>query len=123
MAFYPGRAASITIGGTAKPIDTLEFKPLADVVDTTNFTSSGWETNEMGVKHVEISASGPYNGLASGGTATDAVGTSVAFVFDAGDGAKTVTARLSETPIVSEVRGVARISYKATSNGTPTITY
>ena len=123
MAFYPGRAASILIDAVAKPIDTLEFKPMADAVDTTNFTSSGWETNEMGVKHVEITASGPYNGLSTSSAASDSVGTSVAFVFNAGDGTKTVTARLTEVPIVSEVRGVARISYKATSNGTPTIVY
>lgn len=123
MAFYVGRAASISIAGTAKPLDSIEWTPKADAVDTTNFTTSGWQANEMGIKGIDIVASGPYNGFGSGAAASDFVGTAVAFLIDFGDGAKTVTARITEVPIVTEVRGVAKITYRATSNGTPTVTY
>lgn len=123
--FYPGNAASITIAATAKPLDQFEVSINGEPVDTTNFTSGGWAENWLGIKDAEITFSGPYNGVTSGATASDAVGTSVTFVlaFGGGGPSLTIPARLANAKLSTDVKGVAKISGTAKSNGVPTLTY
>lgn len=128
MAFFPGRAATLTIGGTAKPVDTVEFSVNGEPVDVTNFTSTGWQENELGIKSVKMTISGPYNGLGSGGSASDFVGSAATIVFDcdgagSGTAALTVAGRIIDAKISTSVRGAAQIAYQFESNGTPTLTY
>lgn len=128
MAFYPGRNASMSIAGTAKPIDSVEFTVNGEIVDVTNFTSTGWQENELGIKKVDITCSGPYNGIGSASSASDFVGASATLAFDcdgAGSGttALSLSCRISDFKITTDVRGVARANYTATSTGTPTLTY
>lgn len=125
MAFFPGYEASITIGGTAKPLDAFEISVNGNIIDTSNFTSGGWAENYQGLKDADITASGPYNGIASGAAASDAAGTSVAFVLDFGGTGPTltITARIETVKIGTQVRDVGKINYTAKSNGVPTLTY
>lgn len=126
MAYpYPGKNASITVGGTAKPLDTFEVSIDGAPIDYTNFTSGGWQALTSGVKSAKITASGPYNGIASAGAAGDVAGTSVTFVCDCGDDSPvlTIAAFLTKVSISTEVRGVAQINYEADSTGVPTLTY
>lgn len=126
MAYpFAGKSASITVGGTAKPLDKFEVSIDGAPIDYTNFTSSGWQLLTGGVKKAKISASGPYNGIASAGSAGDVAGTSVAFVLDFGSSGPslTITALLSKINASTDVNGIAQISYEADSTGAPTITY
>lgn len=127
MAFYPGRAASFSIAGTAKPIDKVEFDVTGELADVTNFTSTGWQENELGIKSVKITASGPYNSIGSSGSQSDFVGASASMVFDI-DGAGaiaslTVSCRITSAKISTDVRGAARIDYTMESTGAPTLLY
>ena len=122
MAFFVGREGSITISGTAKPLDKWELDIVAEEVETTNFTSSGHRENEMGIRYYDITASGPYNGIAIGASAADVIGTSVVFVLDTGGSGPTITVsgRVTSAKVSTDVRGVARIDYTAKSNGSAT---
>lgn len=128
MAFFPGRAATLTVAGTAKPIDTIEFNVNGEPVDVTNFTSAGWQEIELGIKAVKLTMSGPYNGIGSGAAASDFVGASATVVFDCdgagiGTAAMTVVGRITSAKISTTVRGAAQIAYEFESNGVPTLTY
>ena len=127
MAFYPGRSASLSVAGTSKPCDSVEFTIVGEPADTTNFTSTGWQENELGIKSVKVNASGPYNSIGSGAAQSDFVGASASIIFDidaAGAvGALTVTGRVTEFKITTDVRGVARANYVIDSTGAPTLTY
>ena len=123
MAFFAGKSASILVDTVAKPLDTIDFKSNGEPVDTTNFTSSGWQENVLGIKDVEITASGPYNGISTNVAATDSAGTSVAFVVNFGAGTLTFFARIATVNISTDVRGVGKINYTAKSTGVPTLVY
>ncbi len=126
MSFpFPGKSASLTVGGTAKPLDKVDFAVDGKPIDFTNFTSSGWQEVTGGVKSVKITASGPYNGLASAGSAGDPTGTSIAFVFAFGGTGPTltITALLSKFTASTDINGVGQCSYEADSTGVPTLAY
>jgi hypothetical protein len=120
MAFYPGRAASVTISASARPYDqfSLDFK--SEIIPTTNFTSSGYQSNEMGISSCDVSFSGPYDG--SEGLAQ---GDSVSVVFATGGGGPsfTITTRISSIKIDTAASNkVAMIAVSGTSNGTFSVT-
>jgi hypothetical protein len=122
MAFFSGKTGSLTVGGTAQPLTDWSIDIKSENIDTTNFSDVGYQTNLAGVGGAEITASGPYDG-----TAGSTVGTSGNFVLatstDVGAPSYTVAARISSIKIDVNVKGVAQISYTASSNGTFTITY
>lgn len=127
MAFYVGRSASMSIAGTAKPIDTVEFSINGEMVDVTNFTSSGWQELESGIKKATITASGPYNSIGSGIAQSDFVGASATMAFDIDSAgaiaALSITGRVSDFKISTDVRGAARANYTIESTGAPTLVY
>lgn len=122
MAFFSGKTGSLTVGGTAQPLTDWSIDIKSENIDTTNFGDAGYQTNLAGVGGAEITASGPYDG-----TAGSTVGTSGNFVLatstDGGAPSYTVAARISSIKIDVNVKGVAQISYTASSNGTFSITY
>lgn len=126
MAFYAGKSSTISIAGTSKPLDTMEISIDGEPVDVTNFTSSGWQEllTGGGIRSADITASGPYNGIASGASASDPVTSNVAFIltFAAGP-ALTVTAQLISVKPSVNVRGAAQVTYTARSTGVPTLSY
>jgi hypothetical protein len=127
MAFFPGRASTLTVASTAKPIDTVEFTINGELADVTNFTSAGWQENELGIKSVKITCSGPYNSIGSGASQSDFVGASATVAFDLDGGGATaslsITGRVSDFKVTTDVRGVARANYVIDSTGAPTLTY
>jgi hypothetical protein len=116
MAFFSGKTGSLTVGGTAQPLTDWSIDIKSENIDTTNFSDVGYQTNSAGVGGAEITASGPYDG-----TAGASVGASVAFILvasgDVGAPSITVTARISSIKVDVNVKGVAQISYTASSNG------
>lgn len=127
MAFFVGREATMSIAGTAKPIDTVEFSVNGEMVDVTNFTSTGWQENLLGIKKATITASGPYNSIGSGAAQSDFVGASATMAFDIdGAGATaslSITGRVSDFKVSTDVRGAARANYTIESTGAPTLLY
>jgi hypothetical protein len=120
MAFYPGRASSVTISASARPYNQFDLDFNAEIVDTTNFTSSGYQENVTGITKADISFSGPYDGAEG-----LAPGDSVSLVFALGGGGPsfTVTTRLSSIKINTAASNqVAQISVSGTSNGTFSVT-
>lgn len=119
MAFYPGKAASVT-QTTARPYDTFSLDFKAEIVDTTNFTSSGYQENVAGVFSCTVSASGPYDGAES-----IAQGDSIATTFATGGGGPSfaITARLSSVKIDTATRNkAATIAFTGDSNGSFSVT-
>lgn len=120
MAFYAGKSASITISATARPFDTWDVELKAEIVDTTNFTSSGYQENLAGVFSADVTFSGPYDG-----SEAVAQGDSVAITFGTGGGGPTLapTVRISSAKVSTATRNkAATIAYSGTSNGTYSIT-
>lgn len=121
MAFYSGRTGSITVGGSSQPLNQWGLDYKCDPIETTNFDSKGFAEHVYGIRSVDISASGPYDGSAGGQPGT---GDSVAFVLNTGTGGPsfTIPAVLTSVKIDVDVKDVAKISYTATSTGELTIT-
>lgn len=97
----------------------LDFK--SEVIDVTNFTSSGYQANEAGVFQCDVTTEGPYNG-STGLTQ----GQSIAMTFATGGGGPsfTMTVRVSSMRIGTATRNqVARFSASMTSNGTFSVTF
>jgi hypothetical protein len=117
MAFYSGKLGSISVGGTTQPLTDWSMDTKVDLIDVTNFGSSGVTANEAGIASAEISASGPYDGSA-GAAAGDNVVFILAVSSVVGAPSFTVTARISSIKIDQSVKDVAKVSYSATSNGT-----
>lgn len=126
MAFFAGKTYSISIGASVKPLDKVELSIDGEAVDVTNFLSGGWRELLLGggVKSVDITASGPYNGVAVGATAGDHVTDNVVFIFTYASGpAITLTAQLDKVSLPIDVKGAGQITYTAKSTGVPTLAY
>ena len=55
MAFpFPGKAASLSVGGTAKPLDKFDVVVDGNPVEFSNFTSAGWKEFIGGLKGAKI---------------------------------------------------------------------
>lgn len=104
MAFFAGKSGSVSISATARPYDTWEIDATSEIVDVTNFTSSGYSENVAGVFQINVSFSGPYDG--SEGIAQ---GDSVAVTFATGGAGPSfvVTNRLSSVKISTATRNKA----------------
>ena len=121
MAFFPSKAASVTISATSRPYNTFKLAFKSEIADTTNFTSAGYQSNEAGIFMCDVTFSGPYDG-AEGFLPGD----SVAITFATGGAGPSFapTVRLSEVDIDSaNIRNsVSQIACTGTSNGTYSIT-
>lgn len=126
MAFFAGKTYTISIAGTAKPLDKVEVDINGEKVDVTNFSSAGWQELLAGggIKSVKITASGPYNGVASGATTGDHVTDTVAIIctYSAGP-ALTISCQLLDVKLPIDVRGAGQISYELESTAAPTLLY
>ena len=77
MAFFPGKTASISIGGTAKPLSACDFSINGEPVDTTNFTSGGATGVQLGLGIVGTGA--VFSPSAWSSTTAYAAGASVSY--------------------------------------------
>ncbi len=114
-AISSGKTGSVTINATARPYDQFDIKFKSEVIDTTNFTTSGYQTNVPGIFSADVSFSGPYDGAEA-----IAQGDSIAITFATGSAVSLViTTRLSEVGISTAARNKAdQIAVSGTSNGT-----
>jgi hypothetical protein len=121
MAFFAGKAGSVSVGGGAKKLTDWSLDYKADPIETTNFEDAGYASHVYGIKSADISASGPYEGAAGG---QPGAGDHVTFILDCGGAGPTFTvnALLTSVKIDQNVKDVAKISYTATSTGEFTIT-
>ena len=121
MAFYAGKLASLTIGAAAQPMTDWTLDVKEEAIDTTNFTSGGFQESVGGIDAADITCTGPYDGT-SGVT----MGTVVSFVLATGGAVPgpsfTVPARVTSVNVSTSVRGVATVSITAQSTGTFTVT-
>ncbi len=119
MAIASGKIASITIAASARPYDQFDLKFKSEVIDTTNFTSSGYAANVAGIFSCNVSFSGPYDGAEG-----MAQGDSVSIVFLTGSAVSlTIIVRIGEIGISTAARNKAdQIAISGTSNGVFTVT-
>ena len=116
MAFYSGKSGSVTIANVVRSLTDWSLDVKVNILDTTNFTSGGFDENIPGTRGAEISASGPYNGPS--GLNLDNSATFILKVSSAaGSPAFTLNANISSIKIDTSVKDLAKISYSATSTG------
>lgn len=120
MAFLPGRASSVTIAASARPHANFKVSFKGEVVDTTNFTSSGYQENVFGITSASVSYSGPYD-AAEGQAVGDS--TSIAFATGGAGPTLTITTRIATIDIDAAARNQAvQIAFTGESNGTFSVT-
>ena len=119
MAFYAGKAASVTIAASARPMDTWSIDLKCEPVDSTNFTSGGYTENVAGLFSADVSFGGPYDD-AEGVQKGDSV--SVIFGIGGGGQSFTIVTRITSAKVSTDVKGLARIDYTGVSNGSFSIT-
>lgn len=105
----------------SQPFEKFSLAFQSEVCETTNFTSSGYQTNEAGVFSCALSADGPYNG-SSGLTQ----GQSIAITLAVGGGGPSfaITFRIENQTIDCATRNaVARYAITGKSNGTYSVTF
>lgn len=121
MAFYPGKNYSWTWSATSQPSDKADVSFPSEVIDTTNSTSGGYQSNEAGVFASKATNEGPYNGslgLSQGGSITHT------FATGGGGPSFAIPYRLADLRISTAVRNqVARYSIQLESNGSYTVTF
>lgn len=120
MAFLSGKNGAISVAGVSKPLTSWSIDVKTENIDVTNFSSSGWQELLSGILSVDISAEGPYNGSSgvTQGTAATfilATGTTGAFSGPSFE----VNAVITSVKVNTSVKDVAKISYTASSTGTP----
>ncbi len=62
MTFFAGKNASCVWNATAQTAEKFDLDFSSEVVDTTNFSSAGYQENVAGVFACRGSCDGPYNG-------------------------------------------------------------
>lgn len=121
MSFYVGKVADVTWSATSQPMDKFDLDFKAEVIDTTNFTSLGYQSNLAGVFSCDGSAEGPYNG-SSGLTQ----GQLITITFSVGGGGPSfaMPMRNSSIRVGTATRNqVARYSMAMTSSGVFSVTF
>jgi hypothetical protein len=119
--FYPGKASSWTWSATSQPMDKVDLSFPAEIIPTTNFTSSGYQSNEAGIFACKGTVEGPYNsslGLTQG--------QSISMVFALGGGGSsfTITFRVADIRLSTATsNAVARASVSIESNGSFSVTF
>lgn len=119
MAFYAGKSGSASVGGSTQPLTDWSMEVNSEPVDVTNFSSSGYAESEAGITSANITCSGPYDGT-SGAT----VGGAIAFVlkYEPVGAGFTVTGRVTNVTVSTNVRGVAMVNITTQSTGTFSVT-
>lgn len=121
MAFYVGKVASTTWTAVSHPMEKFDLDFAAEVIDTTNFTSSGYQTNEAGVFSCSGSTEGPYNGT-TGLTQGQAI--TVTFALGGGGPSFAIPMRVGSMRVSTATRNtVARFSASMQSNGVYAVTF
>lgn len=121
MAFYEGKNGSVTWSAVSQPMDKFDLDFKAEVIDTTNFTSGGYQSNLAGVFSCSGSTEGPYNG--SVGLTQ---GQSLTYTFATGGGGPSfaLPMRSSSMKVSTATRNqVARFSTSLESNGSFAVTF
>lgn len=116
-AFYSGKDGNVAVGATDWRLSSWDLEFNVDILDVTNFESSGAKENIEGLKSAKISAKGPYY---TGGMAMTA-GTAYTITLTVG-GAITFSAsfRIGTIKITEDVDGVAMVEFTGESNGSVT---
>ena len=119
MAFYAGKSGSVSIGASTQPLTDWSLEVASEPIDVTNFSSSGFAENEAGITSANITCSGPYDG-SSGAT----IGATAAFVlkYEPVGAGFTVTGRVTNVTVSTNVRGVAQVNITAQSTGSFSVT-
>lgn len=120
MARLSGKGGSIAVAGTNYDFGKWEVEFDGDDPDVTNFNSGGCQENLEGIHKATITYEGPYNAGAMAITR----GTAYAFTLRASAGVTwTVTARVKNTRITTDVKDAVRINGTAASTGafTPSV--
>lgn len=114
MAVLAGKSGSITLAAAAYAFGKWTCDMGADILDVTSFASSGYKANIAGLVGAKITADGPFNSAAMSLTA----GTSYEFVLTMGGAVNiTVTARVGNINVVTDVKDAVRVSISAESTG------
>ena len=115
MGFLAGKSGIITIGAATWKLSDWTIDMQTDALDVTNFSSGGAKENIAGLLSGKISASGAYDSASMALTS----GTSYAFVLSMVSGtAITVTARVTNIQIKTDVKDAVRVSITAESTAT-----
>lgn len=121
MAFYSGKNASTTWSATAQPMEKFDLDFKAEIIDTTNFTSQGYQSNQDGIYSCDGSTDGPYNGSAG---LTQGQLITITFAVGGGGPSFAMPMRQSNIRISTATRNqVARIALSMTSSGTFSVTF
>lgn len=119
--FTAGKISSVVWSATSQPFSQADFKHKTEIVDTTNMTSAGFQTNLDGITQVDMTATGPYDG-ALGLTQGETI--SVTYATGGGGPSFTVPFRNSEIGFSVRVRGGAfECSVSMTSNGSYSVSF
>jgi hypothetical protein len=113
--FYSGKDGNVDIGAaTAVKMSSWDLEMEADIIDTNNFESGGYDENLEGFKRATINCKGPYN---TGSTAVT-VGASVSIALTVGGSIVfTITSRIGKVKVSTDVKGAAQLDIMAKSNG------
>ena len=121
MSFYSGKNASVTWNSVARDMDKLDLSFKSEVVDTTSFTSSGYQSNLDGIYSFSATTEGPYNGSAG---LTQGQLVTVTFATGGGGPSFAIPLRVAEMRISTATRNaVARYSMSMESSGTYSVTF
>jgi len=102
-------------------MDKADLDFVSEVIPTTNFTSSGYQSNEAGIFSCKANVEGPYNSSAG---LTQGQSISMVFALGGGGSSFTITFRVANMRISTAAsNAVARFSASLESNGTFTVTF
>jgi hypothetical protein len=118
MAFYAGKTGSVTVGAAVWKLSewTLDFE--TDIVDVSNFASSGYRENVAGLTKATITGKGPFD---SGSMAlTSGTQYSITLGLNSGGVTFVIPARVGKISLATNVEGKPEVSFTAESTGTIT---
>lgn len=116
FTFYEGKNASTTWSAVSQPSDKFDLDFKIEIIDTTNMTSGGCQSNLAGIASIDGSLGGPYDG--SLGLLP---GTLITITFATGGGGPSwaLPMRPSSCRLATAARNqVAQITTQMTSSGT-----
>ena len=117
MAFLAGKSADVVIGSTSYKFEEWRATFKTDIIEVTNFGSSGYAENIAGVTSATVSLKGKLDSTAMAFTA----GTSYTLILKASSGVTyTVAARLETIEQTVNVKGAVEVVLNFTSTGSYT---
>ncbi len=115
MSFYEGKISTTTWSAVQQPVEKSDFDYKCEIVDTTNQTSLGFQSNLGGIGAIDGSMDGFYNG--SLGLTPGAV-TTITWATGGGGPSFSVTMRIPSVRLSTQTRnGVYRFAAQMTSTG------